>query len=144
MTVANGVLLDTCALIWLANGDWMTPAAVRAIVDVGLGGGIHVSPISAWEIGMLSRPAASRGRALDFLPDAKTWFGRVPARPGIRLAPLSPEIVLDASFLPEPLHVDPADRLLIATARHLGMPIATRDGRIAEYAAAGHLSVLPC
>lgn len=142
---ANGVLLDTCALIRLANGAPMAPAAVRAILDAGVGGGIHVSPVSAWEIGMLSRPAAaSRGCTLDFLPDAKTWWTRILARPGIRLVPLSPEIALDSSFLPEPLHADPADRLLIATSRHLGMPIATRDARIAAYAEAGHVSVLAC
>jgi PIN domain nuclease of toxin-antitoxin system len=57
---------------------------------------------------------------------------------------LSAAIAVDASFLPEPVHADPANRLLIATARHLGMPIAAGDGKITAYAAAGHVSVLPC
>jgi PIN domain nuclease of toxin-antitoxin system len=144
VNIAGAVLLDTCALIWLANGDRMAPSATRAIIQAGLDGGIFVSPVSAWEIGMLSRPRANRGGALVFLPDPKTWFTRLLARPGLRLVDLSPEIAIDASLLPEPLHADPTDRLLIATARHLGTPIVTRDSKIADYAAAGHVAVLPC
>jgi PIN domain nuclease of toxin-antitoxin system len=58
--VTDAVLLDTCAAIWLANKDRMAAEAVRAIVAAGQSGGIFVSPVSAWEIGMLSRPGAGR------------------------------------------------------------------------------------
>ena len=85
---AAGVLLDTCAVIWLANGD-LPNAAVSCIVQAGLGAGVFVSPISAWEIGMLSHPRGNRP-ALRFLPDAKTWFKKIMARPGIREAALTP------------------------------------------------------
>ena len=143
MTPARGLLLDTCALIWLANGERMAPAAVDAIVEAGLAGGVYVSPVSAWEIAMLSRPRANRV-GLAFRPDAKTWLARFLARPGIRLAALTPEIAVDSAHLPEPLHADPGDRLLIATARDLGLPIVTRDSRIMDYAAAGHVAELAC
>lgn len=144
MSQAGGVLLDTCAIIWLFGGEPLAPEAEKTIVDAGLAGGIHVSPASAWEIGMLARPRGALNLAVAFLPDAKTWFGKVVSRPGVRLAALTPEIAIDSSHLPEPLHADPADRLLIATARYLAVPIVTRDRRILDYAAAGHVQATPC
>jgi len=144
MDAARAVLLDTCAVIWLANGDSLAPQALEAIVAAGLADGVYVSPASAWEIGMLSNPKPGRGPAPQFLPDPKTWFARVMAGPGIRQATLTPEIAIDASYLPGDLHGDPGDRLLIATARHLGMPIVTRDRRIVAYAEAGWLRVIAC
>jgi PIN domain nuclease of toxin-antitoxin system len=66
------------------------------------------------------------------------------AYPGVRLTLLSPEIAIESSFLPPPMHGDPADRLLIATARALGIPIVTRDRRILNYAAAGFVAAVPC
>jgi PIN domain nuclease of toxin-antitoxin system len=47
-------------------------------------------------------------------------------------------------LLPGELHADPADRLLIATARQLGVPLVTRDRRILDYAAQGHVDAIPC
>jgi PIN domain nuclease of toxin-antitoxin system len=86
-----------------------------------------------------------RGHAtLRFLPDASTWFDRVMNAPGIRLAQFTPSIAMTASFLPGDLHNDPADRLLVSTARHLGMPIVTGDGKIIAYAEQGFVKVLPC
>jgi PIN domain nuclease of toxin-antitoxin system len=79
-----------------------------------------------------------------FIPDAKTWFARVMGGPGIKEASLTAEIAIDASFLPGELHGDPGDRLLVATARHLGLPIVTRDRSIIAYAGDGHARVIPC
>ncbi len=145
MTAASrpaAVLLDTCAVIWLANGDRLQNEADSAIFNAALADGVFVSPISAWEIGMLSRPKA--GRSIVFLPDPATWFARFMAGPAIKPATLTAEIAIAASGLPAPLHGDPADRLLIATARRLAMPIVTRDAKIIAYAAAGHVSAIAC
>lgn len=138
----SAVLLDTCAVIWLANGEPLAKGADAEIIQAGMAGGIFVSPISAWEIGLLSRPKL--GRPFEFLPDPATWFARFMAGAAIKPAAFTADIAIAASRLPEPLHGDPADRLLIATARHLAMPIVTRDARIIEYAAAGHVSVVAC
>ena len=106
--------------------------------------GILISPISAWEIRLLSRPGARRGSELRFLPDPKTWFARVRAGPAIKEAPLTPAIAIGASYLPAEPGGDPDDPLIVATARHLGIPIVTRDRRIVAYAGDGHVRVIPC
>lgn len=138
------VLLDTCAVIWLANGDPIPPKAVARIVAAGLASGIFVSPASAWEIGLLARPRSGRVAMPQFLPDPKSWFARFLAGPGIRLADFTPDIAVDASWLPGDLHGDPGDRMIIATARQMRVPIVTRDSRIGAYAAAGHVEVILC
>ncbi|MBW4035536.1 MAG: type II toxin-antitoxin system VapC family toxin [Proteobacteria bacterium] len=138
-----GALLDTCAVIWLANGDPLSAAAREAIVAAGLADALHISPVSAWEIGMLSRPKQNRP-ALEFLPDPKTWFARLMAGPGIVNAPLTAAIAIDSSNLAGDLHADPGDRLIIATARHLNVPIITRDRRIIDYAKAGGVRAIAC
>jgi PIN domain nuclease of toxin-antitoxin system len=129
-------------MIWLANGDPLQKDAHDKIMQAALADGVFVSPVSAWEIGLLSRPGS--GRAIAFLPDPATWFARFVANPSTKAAEFSAAIAIAASWLPDPLHGDPADRLLIATARHLGMPIVTRDARIIAYAATGHVSAIPC
>jgi PIN domain nuclease of toxin-antitoxin system len=137
-------LLDTCAVIWLVNKDSMAATAIAAIFTAGANQGVFVSPVSAWEIGLLSAHRSERRKTVQFMPDPKTWFTRLMARAGIRPAPLTPEIAIDASFLPGNLHGDPVDSLIVATARHLVVPVVTRDRRIIAYARAGHVEVIRC
>lgn len=137
-----GLLLDTCAVIWLANGELPQPV-VDAVMVAAISASTFISPVSAWEIGMLANPRGNRP-ALRFLPDPKAWFSKVMAAPGIRKATMTPDIAVDASYLPGDLHGDLADRLLIATARHLRIPLVTRDTKIIEYAKQGFMQVVPC
>jgi PIN domain nuclease of toxin-antitoxin system len=136
------VLLDTCAVIWMVDTVQLPARVITAIAHASRTGGVYISTTSAWEIGLLSRP--SRRPMPSFHPDPKTWFARVLALPGIKEALITPAIAIDSSHLPGDLHPDPADRLIIATARHLGMPIVTGDRKIIAYAAAGHVSVIAC
>jgi PIN domain nuclease of toxin-antitoxin system len=62
----------------------------------------------------------------------------------MRLADLSPEILIAASFLPGKPPRDPADRILLATARDLGATLITRDRALLAYGADGHVSVVEC
>ena len=117
----------------------MTPAARQEIRAASVAGGILVSPVSAWEVGLLS---ARRG--VPFHPDPKSWFELFMAYPGVRLTPLTPDIAIESSFLPPPLHTDPADCMLIATARALQIPIMTRDSRMLSYARAGFVDAISC
>jgi PIN domain nuclease of toxin-antitoxin system len=145
MTAAlGGVLLDTCAVIWLANGDRLHRPATEAIIAAGLSRGIFVSPISAWEVGLLARPSGRNSPRSEFLPTPRAWFARVMAGPGIRPAPLTPDIAIDASYLPGDINGDPADRMIVATARQLNIPVVTRDARILAYARRGHVVAIRC
>lgn len=100
---------------------------------------VLVSPISAWERGLL----ISLGRLSSPLPP-KIWFDRLISRPEVDLAPMSADILTDSSFLPGPIHRDPADRILIATARAFDLTIVTRDRHILAYASLGHVRALRC
>lgn len=133
------VLLDTHAALWLDSGARMLPEAVAAIDAAASIGSAVLSAVTAWEIGLLVK----KGRlTLDL--DAAAWLDRFLAIPGIRLVPLSATAALASSFLPEPFHGDPADRMLVATARELGAALVTRDQRILAYAATGAVRALPC
>jgi PIN domain nuclease of toxin-antitoxin system len=114
-------------------------SALEAIFNAALHQGIFVSAVSAWEVGMIAKRKSPQ-----FLPDPKTWFEGFMAKDGVRPAPLTSAIAIDSTSLPEPLHGDPGDRLLIATARHLGFPIVTRDRKIEAYADLGYVGVIRC
>ena len=139
----TALLLDTHTAIWLINGSILADAAVKDIAAAGLGGGVYVSPISAWEIGLLAT-RKNAANSLSFDPDPTSWFALLMAMPTIKTAPFNGEIAIAASFLPEPFHADPADRLLVATARHLNIPIVTRDAKILAYGKVGHVKTLAC
>lgn len=133
------ILLDTHALLWLDSGASMTREAIASIDDAAGRGEVLVSPISAWEIGLLVRKGRIR---LDLEP--LPWFERFLDLPGVRLIPLAVAAAILSSFLAEPFHGDPADRLLVATARTLPATLITRDTRILRHAEAGHLQALAC
>ena len=135
------ILLDTCAIIWMVLKEPMAPTAVAALMRSAATGSLLVSPVSGWEVGLL---ATRRRAALSFRPDPLTWFERLLTRPGIRGVELGHKVAVSAAFLPGKLHDDPADRLLVATARDLGVPLVTRDRRILDYAAQGHVEALAC
>lgn len=134
------ILLDTCALIWISQDDAISPDA-RAGLDRlwAAGGAPLISPITAWEIGLL----VSRGRlALTMSP--QRWWGLALSRLGLDLAPMSPGLLIASSELPGRPPNDPADRIIAATAREQGVRLMTRDRKLLTYAEAGHLDVLAC
>lgn len=134
----NLVLLDTHVWVWLLNGDAkLHPNALRAI-ELSLSEGVVlVSAISPWEVAML----VSKGRlALD--RDVGEWVQAAVSISGIRIEPISPEIAVASTRLPEMLHADPADRMIAATSRHLGAMLVTDDQKLLDYGQAGHLRVM--
>jgi PIN domain nuclease of toxin-antitoxin system len=107
---------------------------------VSEGGGItYVSPISAWEIGMLT----ARGR-VQLLIKPERWFSNLFNAPGVHLAELSPDLLIASSYLPGTPPKDPADRIIAATARELGATLVTRDQVLLDYGAQGHVAVVEC
>lgn len=143
MSWSRALLLDPNAAIFLAAGTLPTKVVDR-VVFAGLADGVFVSPVTGWEIGLLARPRSNGRPGLTFRPDPRAWFAALLAKPIIKLAPLTPTAAIASSDLPAPFHDDPADRLLVATAREMSVPLVTRDLDIRAYAQAGHLEVLPC
>ena len=139
---SRALLLDTHAAIWLAEGQ-LSDETVERIVYAGLADGVYVSPVSAWEIGLLARPRPT-GPPLQFLPDPVSWFSSLMAKPIIKPAPLTPSMAITASFLPAPFHSDPADRLLVATAREMNVALMTRDSEILAYGEGGNVKTQRC
>ena len=136
----NDLLLDTCAAIWLANGDTMAPPALAAMSETAKDGHpLRLSLITAWELGLL----AKSGKAAMSRPPAAV-FAAFLGLPGVALQALTAEILIESSLLPGELHGDPADRIIIATARALDLMIVTRDRHILAYAAKGYVLALPC
>jgi PIN domain nuclease of toxin-antitoxin system len=134
------VLLDTCAAIWLVNGDRMTAPSRRAIAAAQQsGGGVYVSPITAWEVATL----LARGR-LRLAMAAEAWFERLLALPGVRLAAMPPEVLIASAFLPGTPPRDPADRIIAATGRAYALAIVTRNGELTPYGRAGYIATIPC
>jgi len=134
------LLLDTCATIWLALGEPVSAETSDAVRGAATSGEpTYVSPITAWEIGML----AARGR-MNLLMAPERWFERLLEAPGLRLADMSPHILIASSYLPGAPPNDPADRILAATAREYGYTLVTRDRPLLDYAAQGHVLALAC
>jgi PIN domain nuclease of toxin-antitoxin system len=134
------VLLDTCAAIWLMNGDPMSQESRDTISTAQVQNlGVYISPISAWEIGTLT----ARNR-IQLALDPEIWFERLLDLPGLRLAPMPPGVLIACSFLPGTPPRDPADRIIAATARAFGYTLITRNGELTRYAAAGHLEHIEC
>ncbi len=70
------------------------------------------------------------------------WTSQILSKPGYHLLPFTPEIAIESVNLPEPVHKDPADRILIATARVEGLTFVTRDQQVLDFATRNHLSHL--
>lgn len=83
-----------------------------------------------------------RERRLILGEPTKQWVTRVLQDFGLTLAPITPDIAVDSKELPRGLTGDPADRILVATARAGGVTLATRDKLILDYARQGHVKVL--
>lgn len=134
----EAVVLDTHVLIWLMLGDsrLSTSRGRKMIEKAQEANRIFLPAIAIWEIGMLE----SKGR-ISFNRPCLDWIQEALSAPGIRLAPLSPEISIESSRLPGLFHGDPADRMIVATARVLDAVLITADAKILAYGELGHARV---
>lgn len=132
------LLLDTHVWLWLMSGEGdMKPSAVRVMEEAASHGLVRISAISVWEVAMLE----AKGR-IRLSKDCMSWVNEALRAPGIALVPLAPEIAVESSRLPGTFHGDPADRVLVATARREGAILLTRDEKILSYGRTKHLSVM--
>ena len=132
------ILLDTHVLVWAVEGDRRLGAnAAAAIEEARRSDRVGVSAITPWEIALL----AQRGR-LRLALDVGAWIDAALGAQGVEVLPIEPAIAVASVRLPSEFHADPADRFIVATARHWRTSLVTADGAIATYAAAGHLRVI--
>ncbi len=123
-------MLDTHALLWWVSGDHakLSAAAAEAIAIENDGGSIILSSITAWEIAQL----VDRGR-IDLSADLEAWLALVEAIPSLTFIPVDNEVGAKSVTLPGSFHKDPADRIIVATARKYAVPLVTADERIRGY-----------
>ena len=121
-------LLDTHVLVWWLNDRTQLSAGQREVVEAATPDDpVFVSDISLWEVAMLS----SLGRIRLALP-LREWLDKAVAPPLVRRQSISPSVATEVAALPDSFHRDPADRILVASARVLGATLLTNDRRIVD------------
>ena len=121
-------LLDTHTLIWALEAPEQLPARIQALLSDPANLPFGVAAITPWEIAML----ASRGR-LQLGRPVSDWLAAALNPNFVSLLPLLPPIAVDSCTLPGSFHADPADRMIVATARHHGLTLLTADAAIRAY-----------
>jgi len=122
------IVLDTHTWVWWVHGDERLTRTQTEIIEANETGVIGVSAISCWEIAKL----VEYGR-LELSCSLEEWFEDALSYPGLRLLELTPEIAIESTQLPGEFHRDPADQMIVATARVYRCPLVTSDGRLLEY-----------
>ncbi len=134
------LLLDTHVWLWFSQDDPRihgSPCIAR-IRNAARENRVGVAATSLWELAMLE----AKGRvSLD--RDCLDWLRAALSPRGVTLVPLTPEIAVESARLPGHLPGDPADRIIVATARVLDGTLVTADEALLEYARSGHLDVVP-
>jgi PIN domain nuclease of toxin-antitoxin system len=124
--------------LWLVAGSSDLSTEVRDEIERAAGAGaLRIAAVSLWEVALL----AWRGRIV-LGKSIGLWLDEALAEPGPTIDQISPQIAAESYALPEAFHRDPADRLIVATARVANATLMTRDRRILDYAARGHLSAI--
>ncbi|WP_349437897.1 type II toxin-antitoxin system VapC family toxin [Pararhizobium sp. A13] len=132
------IVIDTHVLIWAVQDDPRLGERARQVIDdMTRRSRILISAITPWEIAML----AEKGR-IALGDDVGRWISRALALPGVALAPLEAPIAVGSVRLPGGFHADPADRIIVATARFHQVPVMTADQAILDYGARGHVVAL--
>jgi PIN domain nuclease of toxin-antitoxin system len=128
-------LLDTHIWIWWTHDDPLLPPDFKQTLEHHKAAGLGVSVFSCWEVAKL----VELGKL--HLPDpVDVWIANALAPSWIQLVPLTPEIAIESTRLPKPFHRDPADQIIVATARVLNCPLITCDHQIRAYP---HVRLLP-
>ena len=132
------LLLDTHIWIWLVKGDQTLAPETRDIIRAASPvGNPRIAAITLWEVTLL----ASRSR-IELSEPTLPWLEDALARSGTVVEPLTPRIAAESYQLPSDFHRDPADRMIVATARLIRAALMTRDHAILDYAAHGHLTAI--
>jgi PIN domain nuclease of toxin-antitoxin system len=122
------IILDTHIWVWWVDGSQRLTPAQRRHIEANEAAGLGVSVISCWEVAKL----VELDRLVMSCPLGE-WIAQALAYPGIRLLYLTPRIAIEATQLPGTFHRDPADQIIVATARVRRYPLLTGDSKILAY-----------
>lgn len=122
------ILLDTHIWVWWVANSLKLPDHYRSLLVAARDSGIGVSIYSYWEVAKL----VQNSKLALSLPTLE-WLRKALTYPGVRLLPLTPEIVVHSTELPGTFHKDPADQILVATARIHDLLLLTVDEKILAY-----------
>jgi len=122
------IVLDTHVWVWWVHDDPHLPPTYKTYIQAHETDGLGVSAISCWEVAKL----VEYGRLTLPLP-VGDWLDQALAYPGTRLLELTPQIAVESTQLPGTFHRDPADQIIVATARIYACPVMTLDSRILNY-----------
>lgn len=123
------IVLDTAAWIWWVSDPMsLSVRARQAIVAEEATSGLLVSAMSVWEVAV---KVALRKLTID--RDVRAWVAMASAYPGLTVLPLHPADALESTLLPGRFHKDPADRMIVAFARRLDVPLVTSDRALRRY-----------
>lgn len=124
------IVLDTHTWIWfISNPDLLSKPAKAAVDAAVKDKRILISSISAWELALLVTK-----KRMKLTLDVTDWIAKSESLPFIQFVPVTNSIAAKSVNLPLPLHPDPADRIIIATALSVGAPLVTRDEKLLDYA----------
>lgn len=122
------IVLDTHIWVWWVHGDERLTSSQLEVIESNEGGEIGISAISLWEIAKLVE-----NNRLELPVSLEKWFKQALSYPGIRIIELTPEIATESTRLPGDFHKDPADQIIVATARVMKCMLVTSDERILDY-----------
>jgi len=124
------IVLDTHILIWWITGDLtkLSENATFAINQELAGGEIIISSITAWEVAML----VAKDRIVISM-DLEEWLSTIAQIEAVKFYAVDNDIAVKSATLPGEFHKDPADRMIVATARKLGCGLVTADEKILNY-----------
>jgi PIN domain nuclease of toxin-antitoxin system len=122
------IILDTHVWVWWVHDDSRLDKSAREQIKSSESEGLGLSTISLWEVAKLSQ----LGRLTLPLP-ITNWFVQALSYPGIVLLELTPQIAIESTQLPGQFHRDPADQIIVATARILDCALITLDSKIKNY-----------
>lgn len=121
-------LLDTCAVLFIAENTTELSPATFKLIDAAPADEVFVSAISVAELACLQER-----RKVTLKQHWRAWWDALLKRTAWACLPITAEIMAEAYSLPPPIHRDPADRVLIATARHERLTLVTTDRKIRGY-----------
>jgi PIN domain nuclease of toxin-antitoxin system len=132
------VLLDTHAWIWYTLGSAELTKSARKTIELSAQNRtLWLAAISLWELAMLE----TRKRIILGMPILE-WINESIAQIPLQIAQLTPIIATESCHLPGKFHDDPADRLIVATARTGNLTLLTRDTRILSYSREKYVSTI--